>query len=356
MPKLIFILDTRGPLDQDEVDAAMEAFLTSYFSQGFHREAFRFVRLDTVLEEGRQGRRYLQQTSSNGVMTLKVVDGTVHYDPNVQSSNGKPAPIPTEEELASILSAYFSLWGVDNLEQHFRDEGLPVSGVSAVSVDGDVLMLDDGDKSVNGPSEGDDNNQAYILAGSIVGAGVIVLLGVFLIVRMRRTKRNADREIIVIESIDENSHPASKSVASKSKVSVSGDEASAPPPPPPPEASSIPTEYQEKLANPYAASSSMVLLAPTTTAADSYDDDDNIVYESDGDIISVTESLHHESKQGPLFAKSNTAIPVESQQMSSIATTGKSSLRQTAPQTGFQYDASRLDQVISSAKQGQQNM
>jgi len=410
LPELKFVLDVTATdeeplLDEQEVDTAVVAFLTFFFSQGFYREAFLFVALQTKLVDGadaRQLRRHLQ-TQTDGdtgvvVMTLEVVDGVASYNPNVDSSNGNLAPVPTEDELSTILSAYFSLWGTDKLLEYFQDDGLPIVGVSQVSIDGDVILtgVQDGDRGgidQQSPTNGDDDshNSAAILAGSIVGAGVVVIVAVALFVRIRRRDKEYQRqhqlqqrevaiggmdERLVVDSNSDNNKAATatKSNPKSSVQSMSGDEASLPPPPPPPTAltsSSIPAAYQEKTPNPYTSASyadstaaascdimmTMGVSTKTTTEDDDDDNmdyDDDIVSESDGDIISVTESLHHHD-QGPLFVD-RTGAPGIPAATPPVATTGKSSVRQQQPVSHFQYDASRLDEVISNAKkQGQQH-
>lgn len=411
MPELKFVLDVAatdddGILGEQEANTAIVNFLTFFFSQGFYRDAFLFVALQTKLVDGadaRKLRRHLQQqTDSENVIvtTLEVIGGVVSYNPNRETSNGNLAPVPTEDELSDILSAYFSLWGNVKLLEYFQDDGLPVVGVSQIFIDGDVILtgLQDGDRGGSdqaSPANGDDDgdNPVAILAGSIVGAGVVVIVAVTLFVRiLRRDKasqlqQQQQREMLsgmdgaLVVNGDSNTDDvnkaatATKSIAKSSAQSMSGVEASLLPPAPPsaPTYSPIPEAYQEKTANPYATSATyadadataassqditIIMEVPTKTTCedddDHDDDDDDIISESDGDIISVTESVHHQHDQGPLFANRSCA-PETAPAATPVATTGKSSVRQQQAASHFQYDASRLDQVISNAKkQGEQ--
>lgn len=103
------------------------------------------------------------------------------------------------------------------------------------------------------------------------------------------------------------------------------------------------------------------------------DDDDDITndgeYTSDGDIISVTESIlyREQDAQGPLFRNGYEAKPLAAptsvrKHQGSIrtasgnagpTTTMAKQHQQSPAQASFQYDASRLDQVISNAKGSQ---
>jgi len=380
MPEMRFVMQTTGPLDDEPtLRKAMVGFLNRFLNQGFYRNAFRGVTLDMVLQNA-AARRELQE-GGGGTVVVDVVNGMAIYE------IGTGTPLPTEEELYTILSAYFSLWGAQNLQEYLRDmHGLPVQKVSQVAFDGVVLpsTTNNEDRSTeNGGGEDNNDKNKYIIAGTVVGA-LAVFVAVFFIVRQRRGKKSAGppppeqkRGADLIEPTEkdlENNHSnnnddnnnkgnsCQRSVASASADGNSTIEAP-PPPPPVPAISSIPDAYSEKMANPYAYQSiAAVTTAPTILSPDDDDDDDDSQdtgnYTSDGDIISVTESLHHQIPEGPLFKNSHnpSSLPYEPapEEEGPVALTGKASVRVAAPTSQFKYDDTRLDQVISSTKGQQQ--
>ena len=385
LPQLRFVLDATGTLEEASVNAAVVAFLNFFFSQGFYRDAFLYVTLQTNLVDGtlgarqqtRRRRRHLWLSSppppthprnrkmeEETVVTLQVQEGMATYNPDARSSDGTPSPVPSEEELSAILAAYFSLWGTEKLLEYFKEDGLPVAGVSQVSIDGDVIMMEkDVEETNSSPSGSGSDNEAAILAGSIVGAGILVVVAVALLVHRQRRRKAAHREIVTLGSNDfvnnNNSSAVTAPSLHESERSLSESKGVLPPRrlPPPASSMAIPAAYQEKTINPYATNSTSpfsISMAPTKTTSE---DDHDSVSESDGDIISVTESLHHQHEQGPLAALEATNNGSNVNDLRPLVLTGKTSVRQqppNAPQPGFQYDSSRLDQVISNAKkQGQ---
>ena len=217
----------------------------------------------------------------------------------------------------------------------------------------------------NSSPSGGGSSEAAILAGSIVGAGILVVVAVALLVHRQRRQKAAHREIVTLGSNDfaDNNNNNSSAVTApslhESERSLSESKGVLPPRrlPPPASSMAIPAAYQEKTINPYASNSTSpfsISMAPTKTTSE---DDHDSVSESDGDIISVTESLHHQHEQGPLVALEATNNGSNVNDLRPLVLTGKTSVRQqppNAPQPGFQYDSSRLDQVISNAKkQGQ---
>ena len=372
LPQMRFVLEATGPLDEQEVDSAVVEFFNYFFMQGFYRDAFLDVTLQTSLVNGvetrrKTMRRFLtlkpKQRGTNRklaaaeMVALDVHDGTAMYDANAPTSDGKPAPVPTEEALYDILLAYFSLWGAEKLLEYFQNDGLPIASISQVVLDGKAIKVEDDQN--NGGDDGDDGNDSGtnkvgIVAGSVAGAAALIIVAAAILVHIQRRKKKTQREVDSHDFGDNNNNSNNQTtkmpVSSKSDLSVSESEG-APPPLPQPTFSGIPVEYLEKTANPYADNTAAALsMAPTRTTSE---DDQDSVSESDGDIISVTESLHHQHDRGPSLATGVVNTTTNFTDSRPLALTGKASVRQpppTVPQSNFQYDASRLDQVISDAK------
>lgn len=381
IPELHFILDTTGPIEQESIEISVVEFLTLFLSTGFYRESFNFVTLDVVLTDVREKIR--TRGLQIGVQSFQVLNGLAFFDPKVSTAGGL-VPIPTEEELGNIISAYFLLKGTEDLQKFLITSGLPVSGVSEVAVNGDIVAIEKvpGDDTNKSPPDSgtSSNTQKNIIAGTVIG-GVFVfaLVAALIRFRVRGNKSPASeeviqrhqappmkqaQEIIVIQDVGSDCDDVDKSQKGKkwtgSVAGMSGDESSlASKSSVHPVSSSmssynanilsstIPSSYFEK-SNPYNS-----LTATTNpTAPEDEDDDDNAdfdEYASDGDIISIAESMHQQDQQGPLFDKSRLTISSDPVQDHHNLMKGTASVRQPQ-ESKFQYDASRLDQVISSAK------
>lgn len=405
MPKLSFLLQRTDGLtndDNDDIEESLQGFLSDFLRTGTYAAGFRYLELETV-------------SSGDVVRTVAIVeDSAAHYKSNSQ--------IPTETELATIFTTYFSFWGDRNLGEYLSSNGFPATNVTQVLLDGTILESQGNpdpdatapngiDNDAETPSSAEnlsgdsDSFDRYIIIGIIVG-GCVLLLAIALLVRTTRKMRSNASEPVLIDSLDddddlENVIPNAKSsVASKVTKDVVGDAdrmGAVPHEPRDVDTSSDAGEVLSRASNTPLKYPGMKQQTPSlhiqSTGNDNDDDDDDDdtndgAYVSDGDIISVTESLMMRSEysgQGPLFnvktlpvtTKSNeknitttdqatgaegvtaavgaasggTANPVDAAR--NVAASGKSSVR--APQnTSFQYDASRLDKVISNAKNNSQ--
>jgi hypothetical protein len=362
-------MQTDGMVEEEELKADVAIFLSNYLAQGTYKDSFRFLNLSTTVQQG------------NNVLTISTVSGEAYFDA-ASSMNW-----PSVDVLANILATYFSYWGDQNLRDYLIEQQLPVQNVTDVILNGEKLM-NQGDltPAVNpdtnsethksASDNGSDQFNAYAIAGIVVG-GVVVLLAIALFMHTRRRQKRGmdDRNeegVVVLKPISEGDVEDElkgqiKTFPSVDSKDVDPDVITVDPSSP----VSSPLEEKGTMTAEEASDPPMINLpvqirvTQPPPAEDDYNDGG--AYSSDGDIISVTESLLYrdQDKQGPLFN-------VRSMGTSSLAIAsnfdGQSTL--TAPETPtntpprgasvrpaqpsvFQYDASRLDQVISQAKSTQ---
>lgn len=369
MPKLAFVMDkaknaTTGIIQNTEIGEALESFLSDYLATGTHKNSFRSLNLVTTLVQ------------DDAMVTLTIKRGSALYE------TGKE-PVPTVEGLATILTTYFSFWGDLNLNKYFVTKGFPIENVSEVQLDGKALPSQgnlDAEKAIPTPNsisqENDQSSESfnnYVIAGIVVGGVVLIVAGA-LFVRARKGQnellgKNSREGVIVIDSIEDPETADMKGeVETKPTEESNADEC---------EPGGERVGADPHLSNEMDASSDAdEVLARASNSPLKYpgvqlplhirpysnkkDDESSSEGESDGDIISVTESLlYKDNPQGPLYnvmphsGALDGAATGPDDLVRQLAMTGKASVR-APPPPSFQYDASRLDQVISSAK-GNQN-
>jgi hypothetical protein len=352
MPKLSFLLQTEGSIDGAEIETALNGFLSDYLSQGTYKSSFRFINLETTVEQ------------ENNVVSLSITDGQAHFDPAVNLW-------PSVEELSSVLSTYFSFWGDQNLKDYLVSKQFPVVNVSDVLLDGEQLASQgdltaipanrpDTDSNKSSSNDSDQFN-ALAIVGIVVGVVVgVVAVGLFAHTRQRQ-KRSAEgtgSDVVVIKPIsdvdmeDEIKNEIKTFPTEDSNMDQANDVAE--------EALVNSSEDDDNNAN---EGTFIEHLPPTlqirlTQPVHEYVEHDG-AESSDGDIISVAESLvyREQDKHGPLFnvksiGTSISAKHVSADESQATLTPGVKSAR-PAHHSVFQYDASRLDQVISNAKSEQ---
>jgi hypothetical protein len=372
MPQLTFVLQTDGMVEEEELKAELAIFLSNYLAQGTYKDSFRFLNLSSTVEQG------------NNVLTISTLSGEAYFDA-ASSENW-----PSIDVLANILATYFSYWGDQNLRDYLIEQQLPVKNVTDVIVNGEKLMSrgeltpgsavspdtnSETDKSSS--DSGSNHFNAFAIAGIVVG-GLVVLLAIALFTHTRRRqKRSLDERneegVVVLKPISEGDVEDElkgqiNTFPSEDSKDVDPDVISVDPFSP----VSSPLEEQGDSATEETPNDPPMINLPVqirlTQPAPAEDDfNDGGAYSSDGDIISVTESLlyREQDKQGPLFnvrsmGPSSLAIPTNTDAQSTLTAPETPtntpprgvSVRPAQPSV-FQYDASRLDQVISQAKSTQ---
>jgi hypothetical protein len=201
------------------------------------------------------------------------------------------AEVPTEEELGEVFLTYFSFFGADDLETFLEDSypDLVVSGLT-LEIGGTKIEgspVDPGNRSIG---DDDDPNSGLIFGLVIGGLASLVLVGVSLRYRNKLLSQPTERGLVLDDDdTNPNLEDSPRMGVSPRRMFATGPQTrERSPPPPAPQYSDIMSSEQDA--------------------------------RSLSGMISLEESLF---------------------------TTDAESY---APRGSFQYDASRLDQVISSAK------
>lgn len=371
MPQLTFVMQIDSMVEEEELKADLAIFLSNYLAQGTYKDSFRFLNLSSIVEQG------------NNVLTISIRSGEAYFDA------GSSESWPSVDVLANILATYFSYWGDQNLRDYLIEQKLPVKNVTDVIVNGEKLMnrgdltpgstvSPDAESETNKSSSENDQFNAYAIAGIVIG-GLVVLLAIALFMHTRRRQKRSLEErneegVVVLKPISEgdvedelrgqiNTFPSEDSKDVDPDV-ITVDPSS--PVPPPLEEESSPVAEEASNDPPMINLPVQIRVTQPAHAEDEYNDGG--AYSSDGDIISVTESLLYrdQDKQGPLFnvrsmGTSNLAIPSNTDAQTTLTapetptnTPPRGASVRPAQPSEFQYDASRLDQVISQAKSTQQ--
>jgi hypothetical protein len=460
LPKLAFDLETASPwssstsASDDDLEKALGTALGDFLSD--------FIESSGPSYANGFDRVNVQQTtlvtsSSDSTATYSLAQGEALYEAEV-------ANVPTESDLATLLSTYFGFRGDDALVEQWSSTAATINyprilNITAVYVNDERLAsLQEDDHNVSPVATVDENAPAatdtinsrnsssnnsevfnrYVIAGIVVG-GVVLLLGLAFLVRTVHNARRGNgganmdhdrRPVVVIDSLDDDEEDPKNvtgptvyddgAVAGSGLADVDSDDdgiplvgsgvglagrhgasydedrvGALPHQPTDLDTSSDAGEVLVRASNaPLKYPDHDTALLRIHAANDDDDDDDDHSrdgeYTSDGDIISVTESLLMKQQeytgQGPLFNVKSLPLPATMNQMpraspaagledserssasvpeepnaatttTTTTTAPQSSGRAAAaapPTTAFQYDASRLDQVISSAKGQQQ--
>jgi hypothetical protein len=372
IPEMVFRIVTSAPsttrrslqqIDEESLKQAIVEFLTQYLSESKNGKSLQRVSAD----------QSVTTSSGNGASTATVdfANGQAIYAKDQAMS---------EEELRNLLEIYFSYTGVAKLKDFLVQKEFPVTELEVVSFDGKSLpasvVSDPGtNRGVNLNSTEPSKINPAVIAGIVIG-GVVLILSMFVLAsRTRHTRATAPRELPTVaakKSTDggDDSTKADSPVRATGSVGT-GSLARSPAGNKEDDEDDDEEEVGETMKQ---QQQQPVYIQPFSEAKkkrapepaiDEQSDDGLSHYTSDGDIISVTESLLYEHQQGPLFNVNKTSLetsaPAGAAGAADAAKTGKTSVRgMTGGSTqqpaqgnpGFQYDASRLDNVISSAKRG----
>jgi hypothetical protein len=200
------------------------------------------------------------------------------------------AEIPTEEELEEILLTYFSFFGTEDLDTFLKDS-YPDMEVSGLALEIGTSKLESPNRDTgNANTKDDDDPNIGLIVGVVVGAlAAVVLAGVSLRYRNKIFKEPVERGLVLDDentTVNPPNTPPRIGVSPRGMFHNSQHREISPPPPMTPQSDMMGSEQDAR---------------------------------SLSGMISLEESLF---------------------------TTDES----YAQRTSFQYDASRLDQVISSAK------
>lgn len=289
-----------GPVDG--VAESIQEFMEDYLSQQY--TDFLFVSADKETElfgnvvqvdfTMTMAHFELQSDDMNMTDTNTTGTNTTEEDGRLFQQTGLPDPF----DLANALDTRFTFFGSDRLMEHLQMDGFNITSIQSISSNGQVIGGDaasDDARSVN--DSDDDGLNAYAISGIAIGASVLVIAGAIFALQRRRSAGSDD---------DDDEEEASSKI----------------PPPPPIEK----TNPDELAIQPTASASDSISAAavveprslddndagpkypqPYTTRPpyakeapdDEEDEVDSVNYSTDGDIVSVTESLH--AQDGPLF-------------------------------------------------------
>jgi hypothetical protein len=203
---------------------------------------------------------------------------------------------PTEQDLTNSLVAYFSFWGVQDLETHLQVIGLSSARVAGISIDGEPVEVVSGSGGNAGaqvqqqPTDDDAGITPGLIAGLAVGSVVLLLAIGFLVFQISNAPRSGTS----------NSRPP-RSASSNSRSQQRSDKQS--------QKSDEERQTDRIGADPYPS--------PQNRSGQTADD------ESSAGQISIDNSLY---------------------------TTDESSMPQQQHASAKSYDPKRLDKVIAAAK------
>lgn len=289
----------RKLLDVDELSIAMQDFLEE-FLRGRFPDRFVAVESRSALDD----------------QDVLTTTGTAAFRPTVP------------DDFSNALNLYFEFFGKQELEEDLGEYG--VASVAGIQMDG-VQIESRGGQTPNGATGSDGSNQSRNrkdpnIAGIIIGVAVacvaLCVLVSFFAFRGRRRTRELD---------DDEEETAA--LAAKETKEVDEEEDS----PRKIDAAEAESEDDDKGSSQFPKP---VYIRPYAEKSE----EDPSEYTSDGDIVSIGSSQVTPRKppvrNTPSAGVPNIADPTD------VAKSGKESLR------SYQYDASRLDQVISKTKQG----
>ena len=128
-----------------------------------------------------------------------TLTGTARY-----YERGSAEEKTTAEDLADALSAYFGVWGTDELKQALIDAGFPVESIS-VKINGKSVSA----AEVPAPaprSTGDDSISTGAISGAVVG-GVFAVVLIGFVLGRRRKGRDREMEYDDIVTLDSSPPP-----------------------------------------------------------------------------------------------------------------------------------------------------
>jgi len=273
-------------IDLQELALLLTAFFTNVLQrQGNFRKAFQDIDLETL-------------------STFSDASGEVDVDLSGMAVF-QGAQVPSEEELKEVLVTYFSFFGTEDMENFLQDNysDKQVSGLT-LDIDGTQLA-----GTTETPEPEDDDTNAGLIAGLVVGCCAVALIGAGLLIKHKggmSKNRAAKIPMDEVSALDDD--VGRKSTNSPPRLGVSPRR--------------------------------MFTLASGSSPAERKDAPPPLSPAAPSDMMSS------EQDQRSLSGMSG-MISLEE---SLFTTDAESYVRPRGGPGVFEYDASRLDQVISSAK------
>lgn len=153
---------------------------------------FAYVNVTVEYSQFVSTRRRLEASRSRRLQTrvTTLMNGTAHF----LGGFGAEAP-PTEDELAQVLVAYFSFWGIQDLESQLQLDGLQSASNVNVAVNGTQVQVvtsqGNGNQTLNSTATAG-SNKSNITMPAIIGLAVgafVLLVAVALVLIYSKTKR-----------------------------------------------------------------------------------------------------------------------------------------------------------------------
>jgi len=313
LPEMVFMLTLKASDGVEYHDVLikelMEVFLTDFVSNNaILRKSFERLELETTVIEKASS----NANDGNKLLVVKSSGYAVYDD---SDSNYELSSRPTQAEVARTIETYFRFWGPQDLQKDLISAGgLPVVDL-AVTIDGrTVSETNDGSGSTsigaavgNNPSDQSNvNTRGIIVAVAVVGAFVVAAFGIWLYMFCRKRA------------------PACSSAVSQKSL--------------------------EALEN--------GAVDNTTT-----DIDNDSPRTGKSTILSLTPRIIRRKRSGSPGDEANKCSPLSDSDIGDgddqLSYCGVHSVAEdslfTSTASLFQYDASRLDHVLSSARHGGYN-
>ena len=334
LPNYGFIMLKAGP-PVNGVAESIELFMETYLGQQYDDFVFvsadketTMITMNTVtVDFTKTMAHFVVQEDDNSMVNMTVTTNATTTATNSTQEGQRrlqESGIPDPFDLATALNTRFTFFGSERLMEHLQMDGFNITAIQSITSNGELIGGDDvANMDRASPDDSDDSPlNAYAISGIAIGASVLVIGGAIFALRRRQ-----------------------------SDLDISKDDSSSKPPPP------APPTNDDLAIKPTASASDSVSAAgavmeprkldsddddeenpkypqPYTRYAKADDDDEaeSVNYSTDGDIVSVTESLH--AQDGPLF-NVKAAVSQGTETADEIATTsvdpksGKGSVRPT---------------------------
>lgn len=202
---------------EEDLEADITAFIENFLETNSGVDSFDYVVLDFDVIRSSFDRRRL----STG-LSIRI-DGIVYF-------GSSP---PSSEDLALDLRTYFSVWGIEDMENYLQAVGLPSSQIASVTVDGIAVKpstsstagYNPGAKVQQLPPEEDDAASPTVIAGLAAACTVLAAVLVFLLLQNRagsswlstRTTRSRANASISRDKPDEDAALTPKSSQTQSE-------------------------------------------------------------------------------------------------------------------------------------------
>lgn len=201
------VTDEDGALaTADVLQSALIEFVEDILEMNTGVDSFDYASFDFDIIQSSFGRRKLEVG-----LSIKI-DGVAYFGDDA----------PTADDLAASFRAYFSVWGLEELERHLQENGLLSTQVATVSIDGDVVKAASGnlDANTGATVQQPDGNETDeipfgIIAGLAIGCLVLVLAIGLIAVLTHRSRRNG-RKRPIRHSLDDDTDTVVAAAAQKS--------------------------------------------------------------------------------------------------------------------------------------------